>query len=99
MSSYFARNLNNGAWFMYTFRVKNIEKALEFSKRAVELNPEPNILDTHARLLYRSGKVEEAINEMTKAIEKLRKYNMPSNELEGILNKMKNQKKSIDEYW
>jgi tetratricopeptide (TPR) repeat protein len=99
MSSYFARNLNNGAWFMYTFRVKNIEKALEFSKRAVELNPEPNILDTYARLLYRSGKVEEAINEMTKAIEKLRKYNMPSNEFEGILNKMKNQEKSIDEYW
>jgi putative PEP-CTERM system TPR-repeat lipoprotein len=54
------RALNNLAYIL--IEQGSYQEALQFAKRAAELSPEyPAILDTYATTLFRTGKVEEAV--------------------------------------
>jgi hypothetical protein len=95
-----AQELRMGAWNMYTFQPKGnpLANALAFSKRATEFHQSPETLDTYARLLYKSGHTDEAIETETKAIQEKRTLGYQTSELETILNKMKSRTIKIDNY-
>jgi len=95
-----AQELRMGAWNMYTFQPneKRLANALGFSERANEFHQSPETLDTYARLLYKSGRHDEAIETETKAIEQKKKLGYPTGELEAILDKMKSGAIKIDNY-
>lgn len=63
--------LNQQAWAVFenTDNKKYLLEAARWAKKAVELSPEPEIIDTYANLLYRVGKVEEAIKWEQKAFD------------------------------
>ena len=67
-----AMELNNLAWsYVETMKDKaDWTKALAWSARAIELDRDPNFLDTYANLLYKLGKKDEAIKIETEALEK-----------------------------
>jgi thioredoxin-related protein len=59
-------DLNNNAWevFKYSRRKYELTKALSWSEKAIEMNNDnskANWMDTKANLLYKLGKIEEAI--------------------------------------
>ena len=63
-----ASTLNSLAWFCATADMY-LEESLTAARRAVELEPENSgILDTLSEVLYRSGRVDEAIEVMVRAI-------------------------------
>lgn len=95
-----AQELRMGAWNMYTFRPKGkpLANALEFSERANEFHQSPETLDTYARLLYKSGRPDDAIEAESKAIQQKKNLGYPTSELEAILNKMKSGANEIDNY-
>jgi hypothetical protein len=95
-----AQELKMGAWYMYTFRPtgERLANALEFSERANEFHQSPETLDTYARLLYKSGRPEEAIETEAKAIQQKKKLGYPIGELEATLDKMKSGAIKIDNY-
>ena len=69
-----AWGLNSAAWdvFLHCSDRKIISKALAWSELSIKLEePDPNVqyLDTKANLLYRLGRVQEAIDWEKKAIE------------------------------
>ena len=96
----YERYLNDGAWTVYTFTSKPIflSKALLWAKRAIEFKEEPEVMDTYARLLYKTGNVEVAIIWETKAIEAKRINKLTSTEYEKVLNNMKRGFTKIDEF-
>ncbi|MCU0711936.1 MAG: hypothetical protein MUC43_07735 [Pirellula sp.] len=55
-----AMSLNNVAW-MASQCNRRLDEAIELSRRAVELRPDPTYLDTLADLEFRLGNVEKAI--------------------------------------
>ena len=60
--------LNNYAYYL-ALEGRNLERALALSSRAVELTDNsPTCLDTHAWVLFRSGRVEEARKIMQQAV-------------------------------
>ena len=62
--------LNNYSYNL-AVRGENLAKALEMSTHLVELNPSsPTYLDTHAWVLYKNGKLDEALKYMDDAIAK-----------------------------
>jgi len=95
-----AQEIKMGAWYMYTFRPtgERLANALEFSERANKFHQSPETLDTYARLLYKSGRSDEAIETETKAIEQKKKLGYSTGELEAILDKMKSGSMKIDNY-
>ncbi|MCS3800120.1 thioredoxin family protein [Niastella sp. OAS944] len=75
-----ANTLNTWSWTIFENSKDNEElrQALEWSKRANELEPAaPDFMDTYANILYKLGLVQEAIIWQKKAIQELRikKYN------------------------
>lgn len=58
-----AFTLNNYAWdvFLYSNSQEDLKKALNWSKRVVLIDPNPNWMDTYSNLLYKNGQKELAI--------------------------------------
>jgi len=75
----FSTELNNHAFTIYTFTKDPFytDKALAFSKRSLEFYESPPSIDTYARLLYRAGKNEEAIQWLEKALALIRDKKAP----------------------
>lgn len=67
-----ARQLNSYAWTFYeeVNDPQQLEKALSWAQRAVELEADHAYLDTYARLLHETGQPEEALQWERKALEK-----------------------------
>ena len=95
----YARELNNGAWSFYkmTRDPLHLKKALQWAKRANDFFDSAEAMDTYARLLYRTGSLQEAIDWETKAIEHRKKQGYNTKEYETILESMK-KKTAIDQY-
>ena len=72
----YMNDLNKGAWNFYltTRKPEYLAHALQWSARSLEFHRAAEVLDTHARLLYVSGKKEEAIKFETEAIAKKEKH-------------------------
>jgi thioredoxin-related protein/tetratricopeptide (TPR) repeat protein len=87
----FTRDLNNGAWSFYkmTSDLLHLKKALQWAKRANDFFDSPEAMDTYARLLYRTGSLQEAIDWETKAIDLRKKQGYNPKEYETILESMK----------
>jgi hypothetical protein len=99
-AGYYGASLNDGAWtiYMYTDKPYYISKALEWSRRSLEFNPVPELMDTYARLLYKSKNKEAAIEWESKAIDANNQRKMTSSEYEKVLTAMKQGLEKIDEY-
>ena len=96
----YAGALNEGAWTVYTYTkdVNYINKALTWARHGIEIYESPEIMDTYARLLYRTNNKEEAISWEQKAVDKRKEMKMPASEFEKVLNLMKSGAVKIDEY-
>jgi hypothetical protein len=96
----FAHDLNNVAWDFYitTQNLFYLQNALMWAKKANEFYESPEAMDTYARLLYKMGYKNEAVEWMNKAIllRKTRGFN--SQEYETVLLKMKDNNAKIDTY-
>lgn len=67
-----------------------LNKALSWSKRTLEYREDGGLMDTYARVLYRLGRKEEALEWQTKAVKKEKERNSPMvASLEEALKKMK----------
>jgi hypothetical protein len=99
-TQYFSGELNDGAFSIYTYTHDPLynAKALVWAKRATEFYDSPPVMDTYARLLYRTGNKEEAIAWQEKAFNLSKERKMPANAYEEILNKMKAGEAAIDKY-
>jgi hypothetical protein len=98
----YGSELNNISYdfFKFTKDFEKLAKALKWSKKAMEINEalvpdekykqNPYYMDTHASLLYRLGKREEAIEIQNKAIDILKSRNENLTNLESTLTNMKN---------
>lgn len=67
-----ASALNTWAWILFenSNDKDELSKALQWSKRSIEMEPtSPESLDTYANILYKLGRVQEAIVWQTKAVE------------------------------
>jgi hypothetical protein len=94
----YARALNDGAWTFYkwTNESQYLGKALQWSHRAIELFQSPEAMDTYARLLYKTGKKNEAIEWESKAIELKKKRGYKTADFEKVLANIKAGKPVID---
>ena len=66
-----ALRLNDAAWAVYEQGTKNylyLTKAMLWSKRSIEIDPDPNYYDTLAHIFYRLGLYDEAILNQNKSI-------------------------------
>ncbi|RDB02348.1 thioredoxin family protein [Runella aurantiaca] len=106
-SQFFHIELNQAAFYFWELATKpdDLEKALLWSKRSMELFSElnvgknspltkgnPSYLDTYARLLYKLNRKEEAIEWQIKAIEAQKVTGQSYRHLEEILEKIKTGK-------
>lgn len=91
-SQAYANTLNEGAWLVYKYSKSKSQllTALEWSKKAVALYENAEVLDTYARILYVTGNKEEAIVIQQKAVEANKKIGYGVNSFELLLQKMKN---------
>ena len=91
-----AGSLNNYAWnfFENTDDPKNLEYALKWAKRAVELKPHHAYLDTYANLLLVNGQPEKALKTEKKAIEKAEAQNADTEAYEEVIEKIEAALKS-----
>jgi thioredoxin-related protein len=57
------QSLNNFAWlfFLEVDNKDQLLKALQWSRESIDVNPNPNFIDTYANLLYKLGRKNEAI--------------------------------------
>lgn len=85
-----AMELNNLAWsYVETMKDKaDWTKALAWSARSVELDRDPNFLDTYAHLLFKLGRKDEAIKIETEALEKAN-----AEQKEGFMETLEKMKK------
>jgi tetratricopeptide (TPR) repeat protein len=83
--------LNELAWgYVIMAELKgDLERALRWSDRSLELFVSPANLDTKANLLYRAGMRREAIKLEKKAIKTGKKMNTNTSILTGSLKRMK----------
>lgn len=71
-----ANALNSIAWDFYTMGTRNrnyLTKAMQWSMRSIEIDPDPAYYDTLAHIFYRMGLFDEAILNQNKAIALLSK--------------------------
>jgi hypothetical protein len=96
----YASALNDGAWTTYTFtKEKNyLSNALRWAKRANEFFETPEIMDTYARILYKTNNKSLAIEWENRAIDLMKRRNFSAPEYEKVLEAMKNGSDKIDEY-
>lgn len=93
-----AAQLNNAAWEFYELGTKNqlyLSKALLWSKRSIEINPEPDYFNTLAHIFYRMKFFEEALLNENKALAKTQFRSDSKNKatlLKRNLKKMKERK-------
>ncbi len=87
----FTMELNEGAWNFYkmTNNPYLLSIATEWAKKGLDIYESPEALDTYAKLLYKQGQKEKAIDTETNAIalRKQRGYN--TKDYEAIVEKMK----------
>ncbi len=97
-TKYYANALNEGAWNIYSFsgNVNYLNKAILLAKRALEFSEEPEIADTYARLLYKTGNKQEAILWEERAVNLIAKKGLSSNEFEKVLRSMLKDETKID---
>ena len=90
--------LNTGAWNFYKMSSDTmyLSKALQWVKRGLEFYEPAEAMDTYARLLYKTGKKEEAVFWELKTIALKQKMGYPTVEFEAVLNKMKAGAAKID---
>ncbi len=83
--------LNEIAWNFYEKLndKENLTRAEEYARRSVELKPGYGNLDTYAWLLYKNGKMSEAKETATRAIEMGRAEGADTSETETIFEKIK----------
>ena len=70
-----ANALNSIAWDFYTMGTRNmthLTKAMQWSMRSIEIDPDPAYYDTLAHIFYRMKLFDEAILNQNKAIELLK---------------------------
>jgi tetratricopeptide (TPR) repeat protein len=96
----FTNELNNAAWNFYimTQNTTYLQKALAWSRRANEFFASFEAMDTYARLLYKTGNKNEAIEWLNKAILLKKSRGFGTQEFDSILQKMKNNSIKIDNY-
>jgi len=84
--------LNRFAWnvFQWSDNKEQLEVALGWSKRALELQERSAIQDTHSNLLFKLGRINEAIKSQEKAIELAKKEGGSTADLEKTLESFKN---------
>jgi hypothetical protein len=95
---FFANDLNEGAYKFYQ-RTDNpylLSVATEWVEKALEFYKTPAILDTYARLLYKQGKNEKAIEAMNEAIALHQKNGFPTDIYDATLDAIKHHKKLKD---
>lgn len=87
----YSRELNNAAYSYYelTNEPLNLAKALQWSARANEFTESFEAMDTHAHLLYKSGRKKEAIEWQNKAISLKKKRGFDAKDFEKRLSAMK----------
>jgi len=87
----YASDLNYGAWTIYTFTHDPVytAKALSWAKHANEFAENFGAMDTYARLLYRSGQKQEALNWEDKTVQFCKSKTIPADEYEEVFKKMK----------
>ncbi len=103
-SQFFHIELNEHAWHFFEMATKkrDLENALKWSQQSIlffdALNKDregsmrlgnPAYLDTYAKLSYKLGRKEEAIEWQTKAIAAQKVTGMPTGSFEATLTKMK----------
>ncbi len=95
---YYAIALNEGAWGVYSFSKNQayLNKALLLAKRGMEFYESAEIIDTYARLLYRTGNKAEAIAWEEKAVQLKSKMQFSAATFETVLTKMKKGVVDID---
>jgi tetratricopeptide (TPR) repeat protein len=91
-TQFYANDLNSGAWLVYTSTSdkKYLTKALAWAKRATEAFESPEVMDTYARILYKTGDQQQAIEVLQKAVvivKERQRNSVPR--FEAVLNKMK----------
>lgn len=98
-AQFYASELNNGAWAVYTFTkdTKYLSKALTWAKRANEFSSTAEIMDTYARLLYGMGNIEVAKEWEQKAINMKKANHLSSKKYETVLEAMNKGLATIDE--
>ena len=91
MAQYFTIELNEGAWNFYkmTNNPYLLSIATEWAKKGLAFYESPEALDTYAKLLYKQGQKEKAIDIETKAIALRQKRGYSTKEYEAIVEKMK----------
>lgn len=90
----YATTLNNVAWSFYETGTRNINyltKAMLWSRRSIELEPNAAYYDTLAHLLYRLGYETEAIKTQENAIAQAKIQKANFEHMQGELKKMKNK--------
>lgn len=82
--------LNNIAWSVVNAATdeKFLLKAIEWSKRSIELKKDPTFLDTYAVLLLKTGKTAEAIKQEQAAIDLAKQLGQPTSQFEEKLKTM-----------
>ena len=87
----FTRELNNGAYKFY--KITNnpylLSVATEWVRKGLEFFETPEALDTYAKLLYKQGHKEEAIQMETKAIAVRKARGFPVKDYEAVIDNMK----------
>ena len=92
-----ANELNNFAWTFYeqTEDAKNLEMALLWAERAVELEPKQHhILDTYAHLLFVNGQAKKALEVENRAIEIAEEQGGDTESYEELVEKIEEAGKS-----
>ncbi|WP_234733146.1 thioredoxin family protein [Tellurirhabdus bombi] len=89
-----ANKLNSLAWNYYNGVTdpKQLNQALAWSKRSLDLDAKPAFMDTYAHLLHKLGKKAEATKVQEEAIAKAKAIGEDSTQLEEELTKMKSGK-------
>lgn len=98
-TNFYANELNKAAWSLYKMSDAPavLSKALEWTKKALEFQNSPGIIDTYARLLYKTGNKREAIKQEITAITMEKKQGFTAVESERVLKRMKENAAIIDD--
>ncbi len=94
VSNSYANALNSAAWSFYETGTKNINyllKAVTWSTRSIELNPNSNYYDTLAHLFYQLGYFEQALKTQQTAINQAKIDGNPYENFQESLRKIKSK--------
>lgn len=89
--------LNNYAYYL-SLRNEKLDKAAEMAKKAVELQPTPNNMDTYGWVLYKQNKYEDAEIWLKKAIDSGKVSSVVYEHYGDVLSKL-NRKTEAVKYW